>query len=260
MLIRVKKVFSEFMSAPFQAQTETGVVAANRRFYDGLWSRARLIEPQRFNTWPLVSELSARHARRLEIAPGLRPRLPLQDTIFLDLSAPALRALHARAAKTANGLINALPFADGAFNLVCAMDIVEHVADDDAALAELARVAAPDATLLLSVPLHPQAWNAFDEFVGHCRRYEPQVILDKLAQHGFELTRSAIYGMQPKSSRLLGLGMWFLRRHPRTAMYWYNRVLMPIGVALQKPLRWASGMIDASGVDEVLLVCRKNSA
>jgi SAM-dependent methyltransferase len=245
------------MSAISQSRSETGLTETNRRFYDGLWSRARLVEPQRFNTWPLVSELCEPHVRRLEIAPGLRPRLPLRDTVFLDLSAPALRALRAHDASTANGVIGALPFGDDSFDLVCAMDIVEHVADDDAALSELARVAAPDSTLLLSVPLHPQAWNAFDEFVGHCRRYEPRAILDKLARHGFALERSAVYGMQPKSSALLDLGIWFLQRHPRTAMRWYNRVVMPLGVALQKPLQWTGGMVDAQGVDEVLLVCRR---
>jgi SAM-dependent methyltransferase len=248
------------MSAVPQSRSDTGLTETNRRFYDGLWSRARLIEPDRFNTWPLVSELCARRPRRLEIAPGLRPRLPLQDTVFLDLSAPALRSLRARDAKAANGVIGALPFRDRSFDLVCAMDIVEHVADDDAAFAELARVAAPEAILLISVPLHPQAWNAFDDLVGHCRRYEPDAILAKLAGHGFTLERSAVYGMQPKSSALLDLGMWFLRRHPRTAMRWYNGVFMPLGLRMQKPLRWTNGMTDAPGVDEVLLVCRRDRA
>ena len=247
------------MAAVSPARSETGLTESNRRFYDGLWSRAKLIEPQCFNTWPLVSELCAQRPRRLEIAPGLRPRMPLQDTVFLDLSTPALRALDARDAKVANGVIGALPFAAGAFDLVCAMDIVEHVADDDGALEELARVAAPGAVLLLSVPLHPQAWNAFDDFVGHCRRYEPQAIADKLARHGFTLERSAVYGMQPKSSRLLDLGMWFLRRHPQTAMHWYNHVLMPLGLHMQKPLHWVEGMVDARGVDEVLLLCRRRN-
>src|SRR5690348_17648952 len=113
------------MNAASQMRNETGLTESNRRFYDGLWSRARLVEPQRFNTWPLISELCAGPARRLEIAPGLRPRLPLQGTMFLDLSAPALRALRARDAKTPNGVIGALPFANAAFALGCALDIVE---------------------------------------------------------------------------------------------------------------------------------------
>ena len=70
-------------------------------------------------------------------------------------------------------MIGSLPCANASFDLVCALDILEHVADDDSAMAELARVAAPGASLLISVPLHPEAWTAFDDFVGHCRRYEP---------------------------------------------------------------------------------------
>jgi SAM-dependent methyltransferase len=248
------------MNAVSRTAGETGLTESNRRFYDGLWSGARLIEPQRFNTWPLVSELCVRAARRLEIAPGLRPRLPLDGTVFLDLSAPALRALRGRNANAANGLVGALPFADASFDLVCAFDIVEHVADDDAAFSELSRVAAPGASLLLSVPLHARAWTAFDDFVGHCRRYEPDDLVAKIACRGFAIERSAIYGMQAKSSALLDVGMWFLKRHPRTAMAWYNRVFMPLGLRLQKPLRWSGGMIDGRDADEVLLVCRKQAA
>jgi len=133
----------------------------------------------------------------------------------------------------------------------------EHVADDEGALHELARVAAPGATLLLSVPLHADAWTAFDEFVGHCRRYEPEAIEAKLAAHGFALERSAIYGMQPKSSRLLDLGQWFLTHRRERAMWWYNHVFMPLGLRFQKPLQWREGLPEEGGVDEVLLVCRR---
>jgi hypothetical protein len=40
-------------------------------------------------------------------------------------------------------------------------------------------------------------------------------------------------------------------------MWWYNRVIMPLGVRFQKKLALAPGMIAAENVDEVLLVCRK---
>ncbi len=245
------------MHALSRARGESGPGECNRRFYDGLWTGARLIEPRRFNTWPLIAELCVTRERRLEVAPGLRPRLPLEGTVFLDLSAPALRALRARNANATNGSIGALPFADASFDLLCAFDIVEHVEDDDAAFSELARVAAPGATLLLSVPLHPEAWNAFDDCVGHCRRYQPEALVARLAHHGFSIERSAVYGMQAKSPALLALGVWFLKRHPRTAMAWYNRVFMPIGLRKQKPLRWTEGTIDAREVDELLLMCRK---
>ena len=75
---------------------EHDLLERNRRFYDGLWSGARLTEPQRFNTWPLVSRLTSDATHRLEVAPGLRPRFPLHGTHFVDISAPALQRLQAQ--------------------------------------------------------------------------------------------------------------------------------------------------------------------
>ncbi|WP_266170014.1 class I SAM-dependent methyltransferase [Dyella subtropica] len=244
-------------SALTQPPSDADLIRTNHSFYESLWSEARLVPPERFNTWPLVSELATAAPRRLEVAPGLRPRLPLEGTRFVDLSHAALRKLGQRGAEAVHGMIGALPWADASFDLVCAFDILEHVADDQSALAELARVAAPGATLLMSVPLHPEAWTAFDDFVGHCRRYEPAQIETLLAQHGFYIERSAIYGMQPKSSRLLELGQWYLIHQRERAMWWYNRVFMPLALHLQKPLQWRPGMGDTEGVDELLLVCHK---
>jgi SAM-dependent methyltransferase len=243
-----------------QKRTPTELLEANRRFYDALWRDARLVEPERFNTWPLVHSLVAQLRRRLEVAPGLRPRLPLEGTQFVDISAAALARLRERGADAVFGLVTSIPFPDGAFDLVCALDIVEHVGDEDGALAELSRVAARGAALLLSVPLHPSRWTAFDEFVGHWRRYEPERLLGKLAEHGFSVERSAGYGMQPQSSRLLDLGMWFLVHRREKATWWYNHLLMPLGVRFQKKLAFAPGMMDCEKVDEILLVCRREGA
>jgi SAM-dependent methyltransferase len=236
------------------------ILEANRRFYDALWRDARLVQPERFNTWPLVHWLVAQSRRRLEVAPGLRPRLPLEGTQFVDISAPALGRLRERGADAIVGLVTSIPFPDNAFDLVCAFDIVEHVDDDNGALAELSRVAAPGAALLLSVPLHPSRWTAFDEFVGHRRRYAPEQLLGKLAEHGFSVEQSAAYGMQPRSSLLLDLGMWFLIHRREKAMWWYNRVLMPLGVRFQSKLAFAPGMVECEKIDEILLVCRREGA
>ncbi|MDB5976410.1 MAG: class SAM-dependent methyltransferase [Nevskia sp.] len=248
------------MNLPVPAvRDEAGLRRVNERFYGALWSTARLVPPQRFNTWPLVSALIESAPRRLEVAPGLRPRLPLEETRFVDLSPEALRVLRDSGASVAQGLIGAIPFPDQAFDLVCALDVVEHVEDDERALSELVRVAASGAVLLLSVPLHPEAWTAFDDLVGHRRRYEPALLLAKLEAHGLTLEQSAVYGMQPRPSRLLDLGMWYLVNRRERAMWWYNRVGMPLALYFQKPLALVPGMVATEGVDEVLLVCRKKA-
>ena len=53
------------------------------------------------------------------------------------MSLPAVTRLRAHGAEAVLGLVSALPFADRSFDLVCALDIVEHVDDDMGAMAEL---------------------------------------------------------------------------------------------------------------------------
>ena len=224
---------------------------ANRRYYDSLWAGARLVEPQRFNTWPLVQSLLPQGGSRLEIAPGLRPRLPLDGTHFVDISMPALVKLRGRGASATLSQVTSLPFASNSFDLVCALDIVEHVDDENAALSEISRVARTGGLLLLSVPLHPSRWTSFDDFVGHRRRYEPERLWNKLAEHRLVVERSAVFGMQPRSSRLLDAGMWWLTHQRERALWWYNRAIMPLGLRFQKRLELHPGTIATDAVDEI---------
>ena len=248
------------MNAMMRNAASPDAAAINRRFYDALWADTCLIQPERFNTWPLVCELNAAGPRRLEIGPGLRPRLPIPGTCFIEISRAALSRLVHHGGIAAQATAGALPFPDVAFDLVMAMDIIEHVDDDEPVFRELARVLRPGGALVLSSPLHPDRWTSFDDVVGHLRRYQPQELLARLVRHGLTLERSAIYGMQPRSRMLSRMGAWWLTRRREQAMRWYNRVLMPIGLLFEKRLRLVPGMIDATRVDEVLLVCRRNHA
>jgi len=248
------------MVGPPAPTTSRRLHEANRRFYDALWADTRLVQPERFNTWPLLRPLVADARRRLEVGAGLRPRLPLAGTHFVDISAPALARLRGGGGNAVLAPVTSLPFPDEAFDLVCALDIVEHVNDDNRALAELARVAAPGAVVLLSAPLHPALWTAFDDLVGHHCRYEPEALVAQLAAHGLAIEQSAAYGMAPRSTRLVDFGMWCLDRWRQPALWWYNHVFMPLAVHFEKALVVAPGMIDTTDVGEVLLVCRRQGS
>lgn len=236
--------------------SSAALLEANRQFYEPLWERATVCAPERFNTWPLVQSLLGTSLARLEVAPGLNPRLPLAGTRFVDMSAAAVAKLLARGANATVGLVSRLPCADAAFDLVGAFDILEHT-DDEAALAELYRVTRPGAILLLSTPIHVSRWSPFDELVGHGRRYELDELVSKLTRHGWSVERSAVYGMQPQSPWLLRLAVWSFRHRRRRAIWWYAHLLLPLAVLFQKKLELAHGMIDVANVDEVLLVCRR---
>ena len=233
------------------------LLATNRTFYEALWSRARLHQPQRFNTWQLVTSLLAKSSTRLELGPGLRPRLPIAGTCLVDVSRAAGQRLRAHGGLAITGDVGSLPFRSEAFDLVSAFDVVEHVADDRAVFRELSRVLKDDAVLLLAVPMYRHLWSEFDDWVGHARRYAPAELLSIMADHGLALEESAIYGMQPANTRWLRLGMWYLKNRPARAMFWYNWVGMPIAMMFQKPLELVSGLIERPEAAELLLVCRR---
>lgn len=232
----------------------------NRDFYQSLWGKARLIPPQKFNTWPFVQSLISSDQRRLEVGPGLRPRLPIAQTDFVDISEAALQKLSVAGGKIHSAEIHNLPFEDNTFDLVCALDIIEHVEADHAALSELCRVAKPDAFVLLSVPLFMRCWTPFDQIVGHCRRYELDALFALLKANSLELKQSAIYGMQPKSNRVVTWAMNYLEQNPERALWYYNHLFMPIGLRLQKPLKMESGLCNLDAADEIFMCCQLNKS
>ena len=236
------------------------LVAKNRAFYDAFWAGTYLTRPEKFNTWPLISALLPNAAQRLEIGPGLHPRLPIAGTHFLDLSPAVAAQLNARGGIARPGEITALPFADGAFDLVTAFDVVEHVENDQRAFAELTRVLQPEGRLIFSVPLHPARWTTFDDCVGHARRYEPALLAGLIARHGLTVEKSVVFGMQSNSPRLLHFAVQGLTRHPAAALPCYNWLFFPLGMLLQRRLKFADGLMDLTGIDEVLLVCRRADA
>jgi SAM-dependent methyltransferase len=91
------------------------------------------------------------------------------------------------------GSVLALPFADGAFEVVGAFDVLEHCQPEDRALAELHRVLEPGGRLLVSVPAYQWAWTDHDVSNGHYRRYTRSRAVSTLRAAGFEVVR-ATYG------------------------------------------------------------------
>ena len=95
-----------------------------------------------------------------EVARRLATRWPAATIIGLDLPDPALAS--AWAASPIHGLfgdVAHLPFPDERFDLVLGIEVLERVEDPAAALTELARVATPTASVVVSVPREP-VWRA----------------------------------------------------------------------------------------------------
>ena len=89
----------------------------------------------------------------------------------------------------------ALPFVDGAFDVVLCSEVLEHVPQDQAAMAELARVLRPGGIMAVTVPrLGPERinWWLSEEYHrvpgGHIRIYARSVLESRLRDAGLEVT------------------------------------------------------------------------
>lgn len=64
-----------------------------------------------------------------------------------------------------------LPFADETFDLITALDVIEHLDDDVAGLSEIRRVLKFGAPAVIYVPAFMALWGPNDDQSGHKRRY-----------------------------------------------------------------------------------------
>ncbi len=97
---------------------------------------------------------------------------PLGRVVGLDLEPLALAFCRERGQRElVCGSATALPFADGAFDVVLALDVLEHIPDHEAAAREIARVLAPGGYALVTVPAYRSLWSRHDLALMHQRRY-----------------------------------------------------------------------------------------
>jgi SAM-dependent methyltransferase len=146
------------------------------------------------------------------------------QALALEHSAPGAGTAAARGLPVLRGDATSLPLADRSLDLVTALDVLEHLTDDRAAVAELHRVLRPGGHLVVTVPVDPRLWSAHDEAVGHVRRYTVPGLRQLLQGAGFEITevRSWMVVLRPLVA---------LRRRRSTGSdlddppWWVNRVL-----------------------------------
>jgi SAM-dependent methyltransferase len=86
-----------------------------------------------------------------------------------------------------------LPFVEGSFDLVTALDLLEHLDQESIGLGEMWRVLKSGGRLLAVVPAFPFLWSDFDRFSGHYRRYTGSQLRDRIEFAGFEITRLSYF-------------------------------------------------------------------
>ncbi len=76
-----------------------------------------------------------------------------------------------------------------AHDLVCLLDVLEHIPDDFLALQALHRLVKPNGHLLLTVPAYQWLWGPHDEAHHHQRRYRAGTLRALAEQAGWRVQR-----------------------------------------------------------------------
>ena len=80
-----------------------------------------------------------------------------------------------------------LPFADDTVDVVAALDVLEHLHDELAAIEECRRVLRPGGHFILYVPAYQLLWGHEDVISHHLRRYRRGQIRRLLTAAGFDI-------------------------------------------------------------------------
>jgi SAM-dependent methyltransferase len=93
----------------------------------------------------------------------------------------------------ARAVAEALPLRSESVDVLCSLDVVEHLDDDVLALREYLRVLRTGGRLVVTVPAYRWAWSSHDVDLGHRRRYtRPQLEAVAVAA-GFEVVSSRYF-------------------------------------------------------------------
>lgn len=111
---------------------------------------------------------------------------------------------------------DAPPFAPRSFDVVLALDVIEHLDDDAAALRACHELVSSGGLLVVTVPAGPSLWGRQDVVSGHRRRYTRRTLAGAFARAGL-----------PRPSRLAYFNS--LLYPPVAAVRWTRRLLRAPG-------------------------------
>ncbi len=110
--------------------------------------------------------------------------------IGIDRSEQALYYCQSRGlGRLAVGRAEALPIGNETADVVLALDLLEHVRDDAAAVRELVRVLRRGGLLVVTVPAVPELWSEHDEALDHIRRYRGRRLRRILTEAGVSIEK-----------------------------------------------------------------------
>ncbi len=146
-----------------------------------------------------VKNLNPDHAKILDAGCGcglmLNDLQKLGQTSGMDFSEEAIhfsQKIFSGVIKKGN-LPNEVPFSENYFDLLIALDVIEHIDDDIGALKTFFKILKKDGYGVLTVPAYMFLWSEHDEINHHKRRYTLTEFRNKIVRAGFKIEKISYF-------------------------------------------------------------------
>ena len=121
-------------------------------------------------------------------------------------------------------------------DLVCLLDVLEHVEDDLSALRRIARLLKPGGRVLVTVPAYQWLWSPHDTAHHHYRRYTAHLLAQTAEQSGLTVHRIGYFNslLFPLVAAVRLIGKLFSKKYSSDTTLpspWINWLLLRIFVA-----------------------------
>ena len=125
----------------------------------------------------------------------------IKQKSFYDIShIPLNQYLNNKRSNPLCGDLARLPYKDKTFDFVSALDVLEHIKDDELAVSEISRIMKTNGLVIITVPHHMKYYSYQDQIIGHYRRYQIDELLSLFKK--YNLMHLQIFGVYGKLMRI----------------------------------------------------------
>jgi len=160
-----------------------------KELYEQSWTKHSIRPPEMWSMNSVIKKILKKKGQILEVGPGNWPKSPIINTIFLELTVTGAYNLKRIGARASTGSIENIPFKDKTFDIVIALEVIEHVPNVQQSFLEIKRVLKKKGLLIFSTPIHQKLWTHFDSLAGHLRRFDPIELLEIVYRNNFQLIK-----------------------------------------------------------------------
>jgi SAM-dependent methyltransferase len=140
-------------------------------------------------------------------------------------------------------------FQNSKFDTVLYIDVLEHIHDDAAELRRAAQVLVPNGRLIILAPAHQALFSAFDQAVGHYRRYSRRTV-SVLVPEGMKLEAFSYLDSLGLILSLVNKLVLSSAAPTRTQIRFWDSCVIPLSRILDRLLGYRVGKT-------VVMICRK---